>query len=278
MPSFLSYDGVRLAYTQLGEGPPLVCVPGGPGRAAGYLEDLGGLSRTRTLVLLDARATGRSEVPPDPASLRYDRLADDLEALRVHLGLSVVDLLGHSAGALVAQAYAAQHRVGRLVLVTPSDTLQGGTRADVGALRAARSNEPWYADAAEAVEAMADAPPAQQQALMRAGRPFLYGRWDERTQAHALTADRQSSRRAELGFAAGADEVDVPALLARLGQVQSPVLVVGGERDAVTGVVSVHAVAASFPNASAVVLPGAGHFPWVDEPDAFCEAVAGFLA
>jgi len=278
MPSFLSYDGVRLAYTQLGEGPPLVCVPGGPGRAAGYLEDLGGLSRTRTLVLLDARATGRSEVPPDPASLRYDRLADDLEALRVHLGLSVVDLLGHSAGALVAQAYAAQHRVGRLVLVTPSDTLQGGTRTDVGALRAARSGEPWYADAAEAVETMADAPPAQQQALMRASRPFLYGRWDERTQAHALTADRQSSRRAELGFAAGADEVDVPALLARLGQVQSPVLVVGGERDAVTGVVSVHAVAASFPNASAVVLPGAGHFPWVDEPDAFCEAVAGFLA
>ncbi len=278
MPSFLSYDGVRLAYTQLGEGPPLVCVPGGPGRAAGYLEDLGGLSRTRTLVLLDARATGRSEVPPDPASLRYDRLADDLEALRVHLGLSVVDLLGHSAGALVAQAYAAQHRVGRLVLVTPSDTLQGGTRADVGALRAARSNEPWYADAAEAVEAMADAPPAQQQALMRAGRPFLYGRWDERTQAHALTADRQSSRRAELGFAAGADEVDVPALLARLGQVQSPVLVVGGERDAVTGVVSVHAVAASFPNASAVVLPGAGHFPWVDEPEAFYDAVAAFLA
>jgi len=278
MPSFLSYDGVRLAYTQLGEGPPLVCVPGGPGRAAGYLEDLGGLSRTCTLVLLDARATGRSEVPPDPASLRYDRLADDLEALRVHLGLSVVDLLGHSAGALVAQAYAAQHRVGRLVLVTPSDTLQGGTRADVGALRAARSGEPWYADAAEAVETMADAPPAQQQALMRASRPFLYGRWDERTQAHALTADRQSSRRAELGFAAGADEVDVPALLARLGQVQSPVLVVGGERDAVTGVVSVHAVAASFPNASAVVLPGAGHFPWVDEPEAFYDAVAAFLA
>jgi len=278
MPSFLSYDGVRLAYTQLGEGPPLVCVAGGPGRAAGYLEDLGGLSRSRTLVLLDARATGRSEVPPDPASLRYDRLADDLEALRAHLGLSVLDLLGHSAGALVAQAFAAEHRVGRLVLVTPSDTLQGGTRADVGALRAARAGEPWYADAAEAVEAMADAPPAQQQALMRASRPFLYGRWDERTQAHALTGDRQSSRRAELGFAAGADEVDVPALLGRLGQVQSPVLVVGGECDAVTGVVSVHAVAASFLNASAVVLPGAGHFPWVDEPEAFYEAVAGFLA
>ncbi len=125
---------------------------------------------------------------------------------------------------------------------------------------------------------MADAPPAQQQALMRASRPFLYGPWDERTQAHALTADHQSSRRAELGFAAGAEQVDVPALLAQLGQVQSPVLVVGGERDAVTGVEAVHAVAASFPDARTVVLPGAGHFPWIDEPDAFREAVAEFLA
>jgi proline iminopeptidase len=278
MPGFRSYDGVRLAYTQVGEGPPLVCLPGGPGRASAYLEDLGGLSATCTLVLLDARATGHSEVPPDPASLRYDRLADDVEALRVQLGLPVLDLLGHSAGALVAQAYAARYPVHRLVLVTPIDLLQGGTRADVSALRAARSHEPWYADAAEAVEAMADAPPAQQQALMRASRPFLYGRWDGRAQAHALTADHQSSRRAELGFAAGAEQVDVPALLAQLGQVQSPVLVVGSERDAVTGVEAVHAVAASFPDARTVVLPGAGHFPWIDEPDAFREAVAEFLA
>lgn len=279
MTSFAAYDGTRLAFTEVGSGPRLVCLAGGPGRASAYLEDLGGLSGSRTLVLLDSRATGHSEVPPDPFSLRFDRLADDVEALRAHLGAARVDLFGHSAGCLVAQAYAAAHpeRLRSLVLVTPSDRLQGGTRDDVAQISAGRSDEPWYADAAEALAAMPDAPPAQQQALMRATRAFMYGRWDERTQAHAATADTQSSKRAELGFGAGIEQVDVAVILERLGALEAPVLVVGGERDAVTGVASVAAVAASFPRAQTVVLPRVGHFPWVDEPDTFRRTVLAFL-
>ena len=279
MSSFSSWDGTRLAYTEVGTGPRLVCLPGGPGRASAYLEDLGGLSERRTLVLLDARATGHSQVPADPSTLRFDRLAEDVEALRAHLGEERVDLLGHSAGTVVAQAYAAAHgdRLRSLVLVTPTGRMQGGNREDVAAIQAGRSGEPWYADAAEAAAALQDAPPSQQQALLRAFRPFYYGRWDERTQAHAGSADRQMSRRAELGFAAGAEEVDVPALLEALGRVEAPVLLVGGERDAATGVEAVHLVARCFRRAETVVLPRAGHFPWVDEPEAFRSAVAAFL-
>ena len=280
MSRFAAPDGTSLAYTEVGTGPRLLCVPGGPGRASAYLEDLGGLSAERTLVLLDGRATGASEVPDDPSTLRFDRLAEDVEALRAHLGEERVDLLGHSAGAIVAQAYAAAHpeRLRSLLLVTPSDVLQGGTRADVPAIRALRSGEPWYAEAAEAQAALADAAPAQRQALVRATRPFLYGRWDERTQAHAASADRQSSRRAELGFGARGEEVDVAGLLAALGRLDVPVLVVGAERDAATGLASVDAVAACLPRAETAVVPGAGHFPWVDEPEAFRETVAGFLS
>lgn len=279
VPTLQSYDGSRLAYTSQGSGEPLLCLPGGPGRAGAYLEDLGGLRAHRTLVVLDQRATGRSEVPADPASLRFDRLAGDVEALRAHLGLERADLLGHSAGCLVAQAWAAQHpqRVRSLVLVTPSDRLQGGDRGDVPAIRAARAGEPWYADAAEAADALPGAPPAQRQALVRATRPFFYGRWDERAQAHAASADSQSSRRAELGFTSGAEEVDVAGLLAALRELDVPVLVVGGGRDALTGVRSVSAVAGCFPRAETLVLAHAGHFPWVDEPVAFATAVRDFL-
>jgi hypothetical protein len=31
--SFRTHDGTELVYTSVGEGPPLVCLPGGPGRA-----------------------------------------------------------------------------------------------------------------------------------------------------------------------------------------------------------------------------------------------------
>lgn len=279
MSSFAAADGTRLTYTEVGQGPRLICHPGGPGRAVAYLEDLAGLSTHRTLVLLDPRATGHSEVPADPASMRFDRIGEDLEALREHLSLDTLDVLAHSAGTIAVQAWASAHpdRVGRLVLVTPSDRLQGGSRPDLPTIRATFQDEPWYADAAEALEALATAPPSQRGHLERATRPFMYGRWDDRTKEHAAGADRQSSKRAMLGFATDRDEVDVPGLVAGLAKVTSPVLVVGGERDGLTGVESVHLVAGCFPTAIAHVVPQAGHFPWVDEPAAFRAALTSFL-
>jgi proline iminopeptidase len=121
--SFASYDGTLLAYRQTGEGRPLVCLPGGPGRVADYLVDLGGLGQRAEceLILLEPRGTGASAVPADPATYRCDRMAEDVEALRAHLGLAQMDLLGHSAAADLALLYAARYpeRISRLILLTP---------------------------------------------------------------------------------------------------------------------------------------------------------------
>jgi len=272
---FDSYDGVRLSYTTVGEGPLLVCVPGGPGRAVAYLEDLGGLSKHRTLLLLDPRATGHSEVPPDPSTMRFDRMALDLEALREHLGLETMSVLGHSAGAIVVQAWASQHpeRVEVLVLLTPSDRMQNGAREDVAGIRESFHDQPWYAEATEAQQALADAPPSQVSSLERAVRPFAYGRWDERAQAHAASADQQCSKRALLCFAAGLELADAERLVAGLREMTAPVHVVGGSRDGLTGVRSVEVVADSFPHATTAIVEGAGHYPWVDEPERFVATV-----
>jgi pimeloyl-ACP methyl ester carboxylesterase len=106
MAGFASYDGTEIGYRVLGDGLPLVCLPGGPGRAAEYLGDLGGLGRSRRLVLWDPRGVGVSADPADPATFRVDRLVEDVESLRVHLGLDQMDLLAHSAGAVLAMLYA----------------------------------------------------------------------------------------------------------------------------------------------------------------------------
>jgi pimeloyl-ACP methyl ester carboxylesterase len=151
MAIFAGTDGTRLAYHQAGEGRPLLCVPGGPMQASAYLGDLGGLSAYRSLVLLDLRGTGASAIPADPATYRCDRLVDDVEALRVHLGLDRIDLLGHSAGAALALLYAARHldRVGRLVLLNPSPRAVGLeiTDADRRQVAELRRGEAWFPDA-----------------------------------------------------------------------------------------------------------------------------------
>jgi pimeloyl-ACP methyl ester carboxylesterase len=85
MDRFASHDGTEIAFRILGEGQPLICLPGGPGRAGEYLGDLGGLAGWRQLIEPDTRGTGAS-ADADPDSYRCDRLVADVEALRAHLG------------------------------------------------------------------------------------------------------------------------------------------------------------------------------------------------
>jgi pimeloyl-ACP methyl ester carboxylesterase len=87
MVRFASHDGTQIGYRILGDGPPLVCLPGGPGRTCEYFGDLGGLSRSRTLIMPDTRGSGDSADATDPLGYRCDRLISDVEALRAHVGL-----------------------------------------------------------------------------------------------------------------------------------------------------------------------------------------------
>ena len=56
-------DGRKLEYRQLGNGPVLVCHPGGPGFSSLYFGDLAGLWERYTLVMLNPRGTGGSDKP-----------------------------------------------------------------------------------------------------------------------------------------------------------------------------------------------------------------------
>jgi pimeloyl-ACP methyl ester carboxylesterase len=265
MRAFSGTDGTRLAYHQIGAGDPLICVPGGPMQASAYLGDLGGLSAHRCLVLLDLRGTGDSAAPADPASYRYNRQVDDIEALREHLGLDRIDLLAHSAGAAVALGYAAGHpdRIDHLTLVTPSPRPVGVAVTDQDRRQVAelRRGEPWFPDAFAAFERIWSGEPTD--ADWTAITPFTYGRWDATAQAHAAEGDRR--RNAEAAAAYYAD-VDPQATFTRL---RAPVLLVAGEYDAALPPRCAAEYAGLFPQAELVVQPGAGHFPWLDDPARF---------
>jgi pimeloyl-ACP methyl ester carboxylesterase len=232
--TFPAADGVRLAYHRTGDGEPLVCVPGGPLQSSAYLADLGGLP---SLVRLDLRGTGESAAA-DPTTYRCDRLVDDVEALRRHLGLARMDLLGHSAGAAVAVLYATRHpeHVARLVLVTPT---------------------------ARVVDL--EIPDEDRHEVAELGR-----------RAGVVPATIEPNVAAiPVYYADGA--LDPPATRAALGGFDAPVLLVAGEYDMGLPPKSAAEYAGLFPNAELAVAPASGHFPWLDDPASFASIVDGWL-
>ncbi|MEV0401781.1 alpha/beta hydrolase [Actinoallomurus sp. NPDC050550] len=275
MPTFSSHDGTVLAYRLAGRGEPLVCLAGGPGRPSGYLGDLGGLATTRRLIILDGRGTGGSAAPEDPGTYGVDRLVADVEALREHLGLETMDLLGHSAGADLTVLYAARHphRIRRLVLVTPSPRAVGLDPTDEEWFAAIerRSAEPWYATARAALDAWEAGD--ERDETRRATRPFLYSPWNDAAEAH----DRSFPpvRAAAEGFY-GKGTLDPDATRAAVKALPAPVLVIAGEDDLAPTADHAAAYAALFPGARAASVPGA-HFPWVTAPKEFAAAVERFL-
>lgn len=279
MPTFASYDGTKLSYRVLGDGQPLVCLPGGPGRSVDYLGDLGGLRRSRQLILLDPRGVGESADPADPASFCVNRLADDVEALRVHLGLERMDLLAHSAGSILATLYAAAHpeHLSNLLLITPGLAATGVdiTEEEIRAGLASRSSEPWYPSALDAMEKILAGSRSMDD--FRASRPFYYGRWDEVAQANSIAGVSERHQAAREGYFAGAS-IDPPAIASDLKKLVAPVLLYGGELDPLVPPALVRQAAPVFPDVSVMIQGGAGHFPWIDDPGIFADSVMAFLS
>lgn len=108
-------DGTKLAFRVVGEGPPLLLIPGLGGHGDFWAEALPHL-RGRRLILPDHRGCGASDRPTG----RYEigRLAQDMFDLLNALGIEKLDIAGHSTGGVIAQVMAllAPARVQNLVL------------------------------------------------------------------------------------------------------------------------------------------------------------------
>ncbi len=100
--SFLTQDGVRIAWREMGQGRALILIHGYFSDAdtnwikyghAALLAQAG-----YRVIMPDLRAHGLSEKPHDPALYPADVLADDQFALIDHLGLTDFDLGGYSLG------------------------------------------------------------------------------------------------------------------------------------------------------------------------------------
>jgi len=272
------HDDVRLHFRVSGKGPVLIAHPGGPGTGAAFLGDLAGLDEVATIIWLDPRGTGPSTAPADAAAYRLADYAADVDAVRRHLGLDRVGLLGFSHGGMVAMRYAVDHsdHLTHLVLLDTAPAMDAVAMERVGAAMDRRHGEPWYAEVRPLLDAdEVEATDEGAMAAMLAILPMYFHRWDE-------TAQRFSATLAGAGFhsrvgPSWAEEQATMDLRPELPRIASRTLVVVGEDDFICDVVSAREMADAIPGAQLATISEAGHFPWVEQPAAFRAALDRFL-
>ena len=241
---FLSFDGVRIGWHELGEGRPILLLHGlfSSGdmnwRRYGAAAEIAGAGFR--VIMPDFRAHGVSAAPHDAAAYPVDVLAMDVEALTRHLGLHDFDLGGYSLGArTTARLLVRGMRPGKVILSGMGLAgLTGGTdRANwfLNVIANADSFAPGTAEFAAA-------------AFMKANKI------DGAAVAHVLRS-----------------QVSTP--VAAIEAITARILVLCGKDDSDNG--SASDLAMALPNAALVEIPG-NHMSAVTKPD-FGTAIAAWL-
>ena len=275
--------GVQLYYRVLGSGgPPVVLIHGGPGFTSDYLaDDLATMARNHSLFVYDQRGIGRSTLVSDSTALAAQRYVEDLEAIRKHLGLQRLTLLGHSWGVAPAALYAMQYpeRVSRMILV---GAIPAEGRELVSAFQkmaAARDSATLrrMSELSRIRQRNPDDLTACREYYQLWFRPFFANRDAERRMKGNVCAGSSASLKNKRNV----DRFTFASLgswdwLTSLSRTDVPTLIIQGELDPLP-IESARKWAAAMPNARLLELKGIGHFPYVEAPEAFFAAVDQFL-
>jgi proline iminopeptidase len=263
-------DGVGLNVEELGEGPPLILLHGGPGLDHSmfrpYLDPLAGDVR---LIYVDERGQGRSE-RVDPQTLSLEVFAQDVDLVAEALELESFALLGHSFGAIIATLHAIELGTAERYVISgggdSSEALERDVTASLEALgeEGQAIVESWEREkTVETAEELAE--------LMRAQMPFHFaGAVPEGYCEDTVFSPHVLRHFANAGYGAFDYVPD-------LRRIDRPTLVLVGEHDRTTTPRAARVLAEGIPDSELVVLEGAGHMSFVEAPEPYLRAVRTFL-
>jgi proline iminopeptidase len=279
-------------YTTVGRGAPLVIVHGGPGASHDYfLPYLLPLARHNRLIFIDERGSGKSEKLDDPAGYTVENMVEDVEAVRVGLGLGKIDLLGHSYGGVLAQAYALkyQQNLSHLILCSTFSS----TRAINEVFVRMKQNMPAeLRDRINRMEAEGLFGHGKDYEKNRYTNDYMIAAWGEGYFPYLYQnhpdpnydpiADGVTSwdLYREMWGSHGEYVIDGNLVSVeytdRLATIHVPTLITVGDHDESDPSLA-EAMHAKIAGSKIVILPKSGHMTFVDQPKLFIGAVDGFL-
>jgi pimeloyl-ACP methyl ester carboxylesterase len=268
---FLEADGIRFAYRRFGTpaATPLVFTQHFMGNLDNFDPAItDALAPGREVILFDNAGVGRST---GTAPSTIGGMAADAISFIDGLGLTAVDLLGHSMGGETAQLIALNRPdlVRRLVLVGT------GPRGGFSIARQPASTAPLFGKRDELGDDMwlpiLFSPSKESQAAGRAFVARIQARTEDRdipVSAETIAAYRAAAQ----GW--GSAPLDDLAYLSRIAQ---PALVVNGSNDVVIPTINSYHLYQHLPDAELWLLPDSGHGAHFQYPALFARQVIDFL-
>jgi len=284
---FLTAGDARLHVRDVGEGPAIVVLHGGPDVDYEYLlPELDLLAERFRVIYYDQRGRGRSAdgVRPDDVTLQSEMR--DLEHVRRHFGLESMAVLGHSWGGVLAMEYAGRHpeRLTHLILMNTAPASHEDVlvfRQHLRNIRPAGEVEAMRSLAATAEYLAGDlaAESAYYRLHYRPGfhAPELLERLLPRLRTNFTPERVLTARRIEDRLYDQTWSVPGYDLLPGLRRLAAPSLVLHGETDFVPVELAAR-VAAAIPAARLAVVRGCGHFAHLEAQDAVVQLVQELFA
>jgi len=277
--------GAELYFREVGDGPTVVVLHGGPDFNHNYLlPELDHLAGGMRLVYYDQRGRGRSSPGVVPAAVTVESEIDDLDRVRQHFGFDAIALLGHSWGGVLAMEYATRHpaHASDLILLNTAPA----SHADCDLMRERReATEPatlarMRAIAGTAEYARGDLEVEGEYYRAHFGRtlrgPDRLDALVRRLRSHFGPEDVVKARAIEDRLYAQTWSLPDYDLLARLPTLNMRALVVHGDRHFVPVECASH-VAAAIAGSRLVVLEDCGHFSYLDRPHEVSAVIGDFL-
>jgi proline iminopeptidase len=280
----VTLNEVDIHYRTIGEGPVLFLVSPGWGVASGYLQRaFSSLAKHLRLVFIDTRGSGLSGRPADPTHMGSVDMANDLEALRLHLGLSEVSILGHSNSGAIALAYAARYpdRVTKLVLID-SQVLGLSAAADTQRILQNRATDPRFKEATKIVSTFLTGqmnPAATDESLEAFIAQVLPLYLHSPEKSLPLAQEQLSGPISSYAFAShfAADAACPIDQTKSLGAIRAKVLIMVGRHDYICPLALSQRLHEGIPQSRLVIFEESGHLPWLEEPNAFFAELERFL-
>ena len=276
---FVKTANGQLYYQTMGQGDPVIVIHGGPGMDQGYLlPGMAALAKKHQVVFYDQLGCGRSTATViDESHITINSFVEDIETLRKALKFEKVTIVGHSWGGMLAMYYAVKYPKNIKKLVLMNTVTSAGMEEFLDEVEKRTMPSAGEFEKLKASQEFIDSDP---QAIAQYYRLFFQYYFHNPADLEKLNLQLEPK-----GAATG---VKVAKILEEsifgkytdqhddLQKLKIPTLIIRGESDVIP-MSAANSMAHSIKGSKLVVLKNCGHFPYIEQPKEWLEAVEMFL-